>query len=160
MRAHEIMTTPAVAVDRNQSLEQAVQTMLLLHVGCLPVTGAKGELVGIVTEFDFNEKDKGLPFSLYRHPQVFSRWIGRDTIDKMYGEGRARQVKDIMTVHVETLAHDDSLEVVLERMLQTGCHYMPVLSKDGKPTGVISRHDLLKVMIKETEAEMAPMGGW
>ena len=48
-----IMTTKVHTISSNAPAEEAVQTMLEHKIGCLPVTGEDGQLVGLVTETDF-----------------------------------------------------------------------------------------------------------
>lgn len=148
MYAKDIMVKPAQTVDEDSSLEAAAQTMLQRHIGCLPVTNALGQLVGIVTDSDFNEKEMGVPFSLYRHPQIFGQWVAKDGIEKMYAEARKRKVKEVMTTAVSTVSAADPIERVLERMLKTGHRRLPVMA-DGGLVGLISRHDMLKLMVQE-----------
>ena len=148
MYAKDVMVKPAQSVDENCSLEAAAQTMLQRHIGCLPVTNALGQLVGIVTDSDFNEKEMGIPFSLYRHPQIFAQWMAKEGIEKMYADARKRAVRDVMTAAVSTVAASDPIERVLDRMLKTGHRRLPVMA-DGVMVGIISRHDMLKLMMQE-----------
>jgi len=47
-----VMSKPAVVVTPSASLTEAAELMADHKIGCLPVVGAAGELVGIVTETD------------------------------------------------------------------------------------------------------------
>jgi CBS domain-containing protein len=48
---------------------------------------------------------------------------------------------------VITAAEVDTLETILEKMLQGGLHRLPVV-RDRKPVGMVTRHDLLRLMIR------------
>jgi len=48
-----VMTRPVYAARRETLAQKALSAMLERRIGCLPVTGEAGELVGIVTETDF-----------------------------------------------------------------------------------------------------------
>src|SRR5262249_55551732 len=52
---------PPVTVSADAALGQAVREMIDKRVGALLVTGASGELVGILTERDFLSKVVGVP---------------------------------------------------------------------------------------------------
>lgn len=158
MLAKDIMTKPVHTVEEGCSLEAAAQTMLLTHIGCLPVTDRLGHLLGIVTDSDFNEKEMGVPFALYRHPQIFGQWVSKDGIEKMYADARTRKVNEVMSTTVSTVQATDSLEKVVDRMLKTGHRRMPVMS-EGTLVGIVSRHDLLKVMLKPQTRELMMAAG-
>jgi len=157
MLAKDIMIKPVHTVDENCSLETAAQTMLLSHIGCLPVTNRLGQLVGIVTDSDFNEKERGVPFSVYRHPQWFEQWVSKEGVGKMYAEARVRKVNEIMSSAVSTVLATDTLERVVDRMLKTGHRRLPVMS-EGTLVGIVSRHDLLKLMAKPQTRELLAAG--
>jgi len=52
-RANELMTSPPITVQAKTPAPEAADLLLQHKIGCLPVVGAAGELVGIVTETDF-----------------------------------------------------------------------------------------------------------
>ena len=146
MFVREVMFTPVVTVDEDCSLEDAAKIMLDRNVGGLPVVDDRGNLSGIVTESDFVAKEKGVPFSIYRFPQMFGEWMPHEHVERMYETARHRTVRDIMSRNVTTVTEVDTLETVLERMLKGGLHRLPVV-RNRKPVGIITRHDLLRLML-------------
>src|SRR5918996_6604523 len=48
----EVMSKPPILAREETTLEEAARVMLDRGIGCLPVVGADGGLVGIVTESD------------------------------------------------------------------------------------------------------------
>jgi len=142
------MLTPVITVHEDSSLEEAAKIMLERHVGGLPVVDDSGELCGIVTESDFVAKEKGIPFSVYRFPQMFGEWMPREHVERIYEAARRRAVRDIMSREVITVTEVDTLETVLEKMLKCGLHRLPVV-RDKKPVGIVTRHDLLRLMLRQ-----------
>jgi len=140
------MTKPVRAVVENCSLAEAAQAMLANNIGCLLVTDDHGKLAGIVTESDFAAKEKGIPFSLYRFPQILGQWMPPESVERMYAAARTRPVSEIMSRAVTSVSEDDSIDTVIRTMLRTGFHRIPVVA-NGIPAGMITRHDLLKLMI-------------
>ena len=151
MFVRQIMLTPVVTVDENCSLEEAAKVMLDRNVGGLPVVDDRGELCGIVTESDFVAKEKGIPFSLYRFPQMFGEWMPHEHVERIYEAARRRAVRNIMSRNVITVTEADTVETVLDRMLQCGLHRLPVV-RDSKPIGMVTRHELLRLMLKQFPA--------
>ncbi len=146
MKAREIMTAPVHVVSKDCSLEEAARLMLDHRIGCLPVTNASHNLVGMLTESDFAAKNKGIPFSLYQFPQVFGEWMPKRGVERMYAAARSRRVSDFMSRAVAKVDGEDDLEVVLNTMMRSGFHRLPVVS-NGVVVGIIARHDLLRLML-------------
>ena len=145
MKAREIMSQPVLVIRQDATLDEAARLMLEKDVGGLPVVDAAGRLVGIVTESDFAAKERGVPFSTLRYPQVFGEWMSNEQIERVYHAARSKKVSEIMTGEVATVSEDDSVQKVLELMLQRNAHRIPVV-REGVPVGMVARHDLLKLM--------------
>jgi len=137
MKARDIMTQPVHVVNENCTLEEAAQTMLARKIGCLPVTNAEGHicLTGILTESDFAAKEKGIPFSIYRFPQVFGEWMPKKGVEKMYQAARLRRVSEFMMRNVAHVDVADDIEIAIARMQETGFHRLPVVA-DQIPVGL------------------------
>lgn len=150
MKLHSIMVKPVLTVREDATLEEAARMMLEHDIGCVPVVNARDELCGIVTESDFTGKISGLPFSplsLYGHPQVLGEWLPKQGIERIYQNARTKQVREFMTQSVVTASEDDTVEKVVELMTTSKLHRIPIVS--GKRlVGIITRHQLLRLMVK------------
>jgi CBS domain-containing protein len=148
MFVRQIMMAPVITVDEDCSLEEAAKIMLDHNIGGLPVVDSQGNLCGIVTESDFVAKEKGIPFSIYRFPQMFGEWMPQEHVERIYQAARRRSVREIMSEDVITLTEVDTIEAVLDKMLKGGLHRLPVV-RARKPVGIVTRHDLLRLMLKQ-----------
>jgi len=110
---------PPVTVPAVGTLGDAIRQMIDLRVGAVLVTGAEGELVGILTERDFLTKVAGV--------------AGYEQLP----------VSQFMTPSPETVRPTDVLAVALSKMDAGGYRHLPVV-QDGKPVGVISVRDVLR----------------
>lgn len=146
-----IMTRPPITIRPEASLVDAAELMLDQKVGSLLVVDSAGRLIGIVTDSDFAAKPVGIPFSTLRRPQVLGEWLGADGVDRIYQEACRRTVAEVMTVHVHAVAADSGVETVLRLMMDQDIKHVPVVD-DGKPLGMIARHDLLKMMMETLPA--------
>lgn len=54
VKISEVMSTPPISIDRNETVQGAARTMAQKKIGCLPVLD-DGKLIGIVTETDVLE---------------------------------------------------------------------------------------------------------
>ncbi len=154
MKVKDIMTEAVITIGEDTSLEEVAQVMLEHRIGGVPVINESGDLTGIVTESDFTAKERCVPFSMFRAPQLFGAWLGNDA-EELYMAARKISARQIMSTSVVTVTENDSIEKVLELLLKYDINRIPVV-KDGKPVGVVARRDLLRVMkanqIKATNA--------
>jgi CBS domain-containing protein len=119
MDVREIMTSPALTVGAEDTLNCAAQLMREHALGCLPVVNEAGVLMGIITDRDI---------ALGAHE---------------YGEALWRlRIADSMHVPVYTCRADDDLEVAVRLMRQHRVRRLPVVDRDGKPVGMISLDDI------------------
>lgn len=115
------------------------------HVPPSPPVDARGELVGIIIESDFTGRERYLPFSAFKMPQLFGEWVSNDALERIHEHARRLTAREIMTPEPVTVAKDDSLTDVVQRMLHHGIHRIPVV-RGRVPVGIVTRHDLLRVM--------------
>jgi CBS domain-containing protein len=148
--ARDIMTSPVVTVSPTDSLETAARMMLEQRIGCVLVVNKSGDLEGIITQSDFTAKNQGVPFSLYRFPKLFGEFMPQDGVEDLYRRARTMPVGDIMNRAVSYVGVNDDVETIVRTMLRTGYHRIPVVD-NGKPVGIIARHDLLRLMVDKIE---------
>jgi len=148
MKVGEIMTEPVIVVTQDRTLEEAAQKMLNSHIGGLPVVNDEGKIVGMVTESDFSAKEHAIPFSRIYAPQLFGEWMSKEGVEKAYEAARSVTVKEIMSSPVETITEDDTVAEAVRKMLDHRVHRIPVV-RDGVPVGIVSRHDLLKMVVQK-----------
>ena len=110
---------PPITVAADATLGEAMRQMMDGRTGAVLVTGAAGELVGILTERDFLTKVAGEPGF------------------------EALPVSRFMTPNPEAVAPTDALAFALSRMDAGGYRHLPVV-ESGKPVGVISVRDILR----------------
>ncbi|MEQ9618322.1 MAG: CBS domain-containing protein [Deltaproteobacteria bacterium] len=150
MKVREIMTEPVIVINEDETLEEAAGLMLDKNIGGLPVVDGDGTLVGIITESDFAAKEHAIPFSRIYAPRLFGKWMSKEGVEKAYEAARRIKVKQIMTTAVVTVEEDDLLAEAINKMLDHHVHRVPVV-RDGSPIGMISRHDLLKLIVNRIE---------
>ena len=150
MKVSEIMTEPVLTISQDRSLEEVAHIMINSKVGGLPVVDDEGKIVGMVTESDFAAKEHAIPFSRQYAPQLFGEWMSKENIDKAYEAARTIEVKEVMSKPAITIGEDDTVAEAVRRMLEQKVHRLPVV-RDGIPVGMISRHDLLKMVVQKFE---------
>lgn len=148
MKISEIMSSPVKTIRNDATLEYAARVMLENSIGGVPVVDDDGKLVGIVTESDFSAKEHAIPFSRVYAPQLFGEWMSKEGVEKAYDAARKNTVDQVMSSPVVTLSKDKNLADAVKLMLDHRIHRI-VITEDDKPVGIVSRHDLLKLVIKD-----------
>lgn len=129
------MSQNVVTVDGNDSMQDAMKLLKQNNISMLPVM-KKGKLVGIVTDRDLKRASASDATTLEVHELLF-------LITKI-------KVKEIMTENPVTIPFDFTVEEAAEVLLEHNISGAPVVDRDGKLVGTITKNDLFRVMIALT----------
>ena len=144
--ARDIMSSPAVTVNRTATLEEAADKMLDREIGSLVVVEESGKAVGIVTDSDFAAKPAHIPFSTFRSRKLLGEWLGKQNAEEVYDEARELSVEEVMSTPLHSVELGDAVDRILEIMFDRDVKHVPVLDEGGRPVGMVARHDLLKML--------------
>lgn len=150
MNVSQIMRQPVISMREQDSLEDAARVMLEHNLRGVPVVNAQGKISGFLSVSDYLAKDERVPFTKYYIPQLFGKAIDETGIEKIYQEARATPIKEIMNKNVISVTEEDSVEKVVELMLDRDLNRIPVV-RDGVPVGIVARFDLLRLMVNRKD---------
>lgn len=122
--AKDIMSNKLIVAKEGMNIEDAVKLLVNNKITGLPVVDAKGKMIGILSEYDIIArvgKEHKLDSSLFKNGITY-------------------------TTAVESVNEDTSLQEILDRFIQLKCRRLPVLDRDGRLAGIISRRDVMKVL--------------
>ena len=122
-RVSTYMSSPVVAVRPTDTLAYARNLMLKKDIGRLVVIDEKEDLVGIVTVSD-------LVSAMYE--VEFDR-----PLDQI-------KVKEVMSPNVITIESNKTLKAAAKLMIKNDVGGLPVLGRDGKVVGIITRSDVVR----------------
>jgi CBS domain-containing protein len=141
----DVMTKSVVVVSERASFKEIARLMEEYRISAVPVVGAAGSLVGIVSEGDLLLKEK----------------YTSDTEDQRFFESRRHRherrkaegitAADLMTSPVFTVEPTASLARAAGLMHHKNVKRLPVVGPDGRILGIVSRVDLLKVFLRLDE---------
>ncbi len=121
--ARDIMSTEIISVKKGTSIEEALKFLVNSRITGLPVVDEEGKMVGVFSDYDvisqINESGE-------QKPETFKQAIRYSTEVKAIGE-------------------KTELGEILELFMQTRFRRLPVISRDGKLIGIITRRDLMKL---------------
>ena len=127
MKVEQIMSTPAISVQKGESVEVAARVLARYNIGILPVCKADGTLCGLVTDRDLVTRC----LAAERNPQY-------------------TRVRDIMTTGVVTAPPDMDAAQAAAMMGRAQIRRLPVL-ENGRLCGMVSLADL--AVCPETEID-------
>lgn len=149
MKVADIMIYPVITAKRHTRLSKVAALMLEHQIGCVPIVGYKGELLGMITETDFMPRLRNLPFSDFRMPHLLGRCIPMEGHEKVYKEVGSLKAEDMMTPSVFTAKEDDSIDDVIAQMLERRMNHVPVL-RENLLIGILTRHDILRAFLRQS----------
>ncbi len=149
-KAGEVMSSPPVVIGESTPLKEAAQLMITNRIGCLPVVDEQGKMTGVVTERTFQVQIAGVkPSSAYSHDRRVLEELyvaGPDRIgdvQEAFVASHREPVSEAMLESPPTVTKETPLWQVADQLLKTHMSHLVVV-QDGKPIGVIARHDLLR----------------
>ena len=122
-KASKVMTRSLITVRENTSLREAMNILVDNNIAGLPVVTEDMRLIGMVSEKDM--------LSLLYKPQP----------------NKTKFVSEVMTRDVVHFNESDDLFDICECLIENNFRRVPILT-EGKLTGIISRRDIIKFIIK------------
>jgi len=143
--AKDIMVTNVITVTPQDDVNRVAHLLLEYHISGLPVVNSKGKLVGIISEADlvFQEKKVRSPFFmvLFDSPIYLER--PHRFLDELK-RSAAQKVKDLMSTKLHTVGPETGIADVATILAEKGINRVPVVDKEGKILGIITRQDIIK----------------
>lgn len=158
MNVRDIMTSPAITVTPDVSVQDVARIMREKKISGVPVVDSQGRLQGIVTELDLISRNAPV-----HQPTYFTFLSGLIPLKPgEYREYRERLQQALATNAGELAGVDDldavqitpgeDISMVMERMLNPEITMLLVVEK-GQVIGVVTRTDMISV-IEQLELEL------
>lgn len=138
LRVRDVMTPEPLVLDADLPLRTAALMLFNYEVSGAPVIGEDGALLGVLSETDLIEREATPATGLGRTAQRSERLRS------------ARMVGEACTRPARVTAADSSVHDAARVMLEHGVGRLVVL--DGsRIAGIVTRHDVLKALIRDDE---------
>jgi CBS domain-containing protein len=121
MQVREIMTPNPACCTPNTSLQDAAKLMAEHDCGELPIIDDDGRLVAVVTDRD-----------------ICCRGVARGM------NPQQMSVREVMSMPVEAVHPEDSIEHCCELMDEHQIRRVPVVDDDGKCCGIVAQADIAR----------------
>ena len=142
----DLMTREMATVPPDMPVASLARLLSDRGISSVPVIGAKGSLLGIVTEADLIRRLSGTedkPASW-----LLRRFRNTDRQAERYARTHGREARDVMTADVVTVDKDATAERCAHLMEEHGVKRLPVVDGDGRLVGIVSRSDLLLALME------------
>jgi CBS domain-containing protein len=153
MKIRDIMSTRVISIAPDASVLEAIRLMLQNHISGLPVIDSSGAVVGVVTEGDFLRR--GETGTERKRPRWLEFLLGPGRLADEYVKTHARQVNNVMTREVVTIAEDAGLDEAVDIMERRRIKRLPVV-RGGQVVGIVSRANLLHALVSLAAAAPPP----
>jgi CBS-domain-containing membrane protein len=137
----EAMTRTVVTAPEQAPFKDLVRMMREYRVSAVPIVGASGTIVGVVSEADLLLKEA--PDVLT--PHVFQGKVHRE--ERRKAEGKV--ALDLMTHPAITIGPEAPVTEAARVMHERRVKRLPVVDEEGRIQGVVSRVDLLADYLRD-----------
>ncbi len=130
--AEDIMSSPVKTLGTTASLTDALLFIKNERFRHVPITNSEGVLVGIISDRDF-----------------FRYYYEKDTNEQEALEN----ITDLIKSRVLTASPDTRISEIARIMFEEKIGAMPILDSSHSLTGIITRSDILRALVKRTSFE-------
>jgi CBS domain-containing protein len=154
VKVKELMTKAVIAVKPDDRIQYVAETLRAHRISGAPVIDEQGRVVGVISEADiikltatvpFPDIDPLNPFPVFAL-SAYVKQVKRipEEIEALF-EG---YVKDVMSKKPITVLPDDSISDAARIMYKNDFNRIPVVDKEGKLVGIITRDDIIRVFAR------------
>jgi CBS domain-containing protein len=144
-RVEDVMTTGVVTVGEQASFKAIVRLLEECRISAVPVVDRRGVVVGVVSEADLLAKER---YPHGRHGLNAAEALRhRAALHKAEGVTAA----ELMSSPPVTVPQGTTVAEAARLAARAGVKRLPVVDTVGRPIGVVTRSDLLKVFLRTDE---------
>lgn len=147
MLVKDVMTTDLNTLFVENTVKDAAHLMINNNVSIVPVVDREGRLLGVVTQSDYVGKKVEIPHAVQGLKQIFGENFHSKDISEIFAAVRDKKLGDVMTKDARTVTADDTINHVLNMILNHELKRIPVVDGD-KLIGIITRRDIMKAFTK------------
>jgi CBS domain-containing protein len=145
-RVKDVLSKEVVAVNADDTVQEALRLMVENRVSALPVVNANEVCVGILSATDLMGLARDLNEELSQMEAV--EFTPQSLIDQVAEQDFGRRcVHELMTEVVETIGPEATLVEAARAMLRQQVHRLPVVNERQRLIGIVSTTDILAAFV-------------
>lgn len=147
-----IMSSPAITLQPDATVEDAVGVLVEQNIGGAPVVDAQGRLMGMLDDDDLIVSEARLhaPTTI----EILGAYIPLPGESKRFNEevrqALGQTVDEVMDDDPPSLGNAATVEDAATLFHDRGVSRLPVVDRDGRVVGVVTRGDLVKALRRES----------
>jgi CBS-domain-containing membrane protein len=141
MKASDVMVRNVITVSPDATVQEVADLLLQNRISAVPVVGARGDILGIVSEGDLINRPE--TETTHRKSWWLDALASNETLAAEYVRSHSRKVADVMTSDVISAAPDTPVAEVAALLEKNRIKRVPIV-QDGKLVGIVSRANLLQ----------------
>jgi hypothetical protein len=150
MTLQEIMNKYPITVGKEEQITNVAKLMVKHNLTAIAVVDEANKLIGIVSEGDLLYKKVRPHAPHYINilgANIYYGGIGE--YDGQFKKLVATRVEELMTTEVITAYADAEVEVTVGAMVEKHLKSLPVVDENYHLIGMVSRHDIMKLIAEE-----------
>ncbi|MEO3811557.1 CBS domain-containing protein [Sphaerisporangium sp. B11E5] len=155
-RVRDVMTREVVCVDAGTPFKDVAKVLVEHRVSAVPVLDGEGHVVGVVSEADLLRKEEVKERSSRDDHRPALRAGPRERVTgqsaRLPEKARAGTAAELMTSPAIVIRSSGSVVSAARAMRRFEVKRLPVVDEEGRPEGIVSRHDLLNVFVRSDDA--------
>ncbi|SDK40721.1 BON domain-containing protein [Nonomuraea maritima] len=151
----DVMTREVVAVHGDTPFKDVAETLVAHGVSAVPVVDGENHVIGVVSEADLLRKEefKEQYYGEGYRPPLRTR-LRRSLSKEGHRSGSGGDTAaGVMSAPAVTIRSHASVVSAMRLMAEHGVKRLPVVGRDGRLAGIVSRGDLMRVFLR-TDAEI------
>jgi CBS domain-containing protein len=144
-KVKNVMSTDVATVHEGAPVKDVVRTLALRDVSAVPVVNRDGRVVGVVSEADLLIKQGTQEIEWSRSLRTW--WRARRDLRRT----TATVAGQLMTRPAVTVSATATVAGAARLMTEHNVKRLPVVDKDGRLVGIVSRKDVLAVFLRKDE---------
>ena len=144
----DIMTKNVITINKNATVGELSKLFLENKISGVPVVDNNNNLIGIATDADIIIHESNLPLPLSFSHAFLQKY---ESYAKNTKEYLKTKVENIMTKRLKTVYEDNTITKAVNIMINNDINRIPVVDKNNRLKGIITRADIIKFMIKNAE---------
>lgn len=152
MYVKDIMTKEVLTVHKSDTVEKCANILSSHNLSGLPVVDDENKVIGIVTEGDLIRRASRIEGPAFLevlggilYLESPKQFMAR--IEKLTGS----IANDIMSEDVITISPDKEIEYAATLLVRQKVKRLPVVDKEGKLLGIVSRKDIMNYLFNTEE---------
>lgn len=145
------------SVSPDTSVDHALELLVSNRVTGLPVLDDDGTVVGVVSDYDLLSLE-GIAESAAPtvgnniFPELSMEWNAFRQVQRLISKNAGKTVADVMTEDPVVVRPETNMSAAAKVLLDRKVRRLPVVDKDGRLLGMITRHDIIKAALAQRQA--------